>query len=326
MTTIKDDLTKRLGSLLGFDEGASDVLEHLLSIESQEDLADYLSQLLGLEDTNEQVTKFVDDVGRFQRGESLSCAALPPPEESKKTLTANKQIPTTAKRTPPPKSQRSSKLQERRGKGGGKGTATKSKQQPTKKQTKHNMKDPPSTAKAVLSSSSSITTPTPKPLQPTSSPQTNNKEEETTTAHPPQESTKPEKVTPPQPPTRGKATTSCGCFGTKHKPLTNCLFCGRIICVKEGYDFCSFCGFQVEEVKVPTGESDNAAWLHKERLLKFDRDFAQRTVILDDQADYFSNKTSTWLSAEEQEDAEEKDEERRRNIHQRKHPQLNIAF
>ena len=49
-------------------------------------------------------------------------------------------------------------------------------------------------------------------------------------------------------PTRGKAKTTCGCFGTIHKALTNCLFCGRISCTKEGYDFCPFCGFMVEEV------------------------------------------------------------------------------
>jgi hypothetical protein len=41
----------------------------------------------------------------------------------------------------------------------------------------------------------------------------------------------------------------CGCYGTRHKALTNCLYCGRISCTLEGYDFCSFCGYMVEEVK-----------------------------------------------------------------------------
>jgi hypothetical protein len=50
-------------------------------------------------------------------------------------------------------------------------------------------------------------------------------------------------------PTRGKATAVCGCFGAVHAPLTNCLLCGRISCTKEGYGFCAFCGFMVEEVK-----------------------------------------------------------------------------
>jgi hypothetical protein len=50
-------------------------------------------------------------------------------------------------------------------------------------------------------------------------------------------------------PSRGKATIVCGCFGTKHKALTNCLYCGRISCVEEGYDFCPFCGYCIEEIK-----------------------------------------------------------------------------
>jgi len=49
-------------------------------------------------------------------------------------------------------------------------------------------------------------------------------------------------------PTRGKAKRECGCFGTYHKPLTNCLHCGRISCNEEGYDFCPFCGYLVEEL------------------------------------------------------------------------------
>jgi hypothetical protein len=50
-------------------------------------------------------------------------------------------------------------------------------------------------------------------------------------------------------PLRGKAKVACGCFGTKHKSLTNCLYCGRISCLAEGYDFCPFCGLMVEEIK-----------------------------------------------------------------------------
>jgi hypothetical protein len=36
MSNSKGVLTKELGDLLGFDDGAEDVLEHLLSIESSE--------------------------------------------------------------------------------------------------------------------------------------------------------------------------------------------------------------------------------------------------------------------------------------------------
>lgn len=49
-------------------------------------------------------------------------------------------------------------------------------------------------------------------------------------------------------PVRGTAVRVCGCYGTYHQPLTNCLHCGRISCSEEGYDFCPFCGFLVEAV------------------------------------------------------------------------------
>lgn len=51
------------------------------------------------------------------------------------------------------------------------------------------------------------------------------------------------------PPPKGQAKFDCGCFGTLHKALTNCLYCGRISCEREGYGFCPFCGYLVEEVK-----------------------------------------------------------------------------
>lgn len=55
------------------------------------------------------------------------------------------------------------------------------------------------------------------------------------------------------PPPKGKAKYDCGCFGTLHRALTNCLYCGRITCEKEGYGFCPFCGYLVEEVVPPSG-------------------------------------------------------------------------
>ena len=57
------------------------------------------------------------------------------------------------------------------------------------------------------------------------------------------------------PPPKGKAKFDCGCFGTLHKALGNCLYCGRITCEREGYGFCPFCGYLVEEVKPSGGDS-----------------------------------------------------------------------
>ncbi len=103
---------------------------------------------------------------------------------------------------------------------------------------------------------------------------------------------------------------------------------GRIICEKEGYGHCPSCGNLVEKPKVSVGagkEMDKAT-LHKERLLKFDRDSASRTVVYDDQADYFQNSTSTWLTNEEQKDAGIQEEKRRRDLHTIKKHVLNIQF
>lgn len=59
------------------------------------------------------------------------------------------------------------------------------------------------------------------------------------------------------PPITGKAPYECGCFGMKHKALANCLYCGRISCEKEGYNFCPFCGHFVELVQPPTTDDDD---------------------------------------------------------------------
>ena len=49
---------------------------------------------------------------------------------------------------------------------------------------------------------------------------------------------------------------------------------------------------------------NDKSWEHKERLLRFDRDFARRTEIFDDQEDF--EVTSFWMTEEEQQQAEEK--------------------
>ena len=154
------------------------------------------------------------------------------------------------------------------------------------------------------------------------------------------------------PPPKGKAKYDCGCFGTLHRALTNCLYCGRITCEKEGYGFCPFCGYLVEEVVPPSGgdqyvtmvaciifratrgrrthfhlltprsvsihrSSTDEAWKHKERLLRYDREFAQRTIILDDQSDYYNRQTSMWSTDEEQAEAARLEQERHDDIHKR---------
>ena len=92
--------------------------------------------------------------------------------------------------------------------------------------------------------------------------------------------------------------------------------------------FLHFLGYKscTKKIQCILHSAQTKAWQHKERLLRYDRESAERTVIYDDQADYYSNQTSSWLTEEEQIDAEAKDEQQRTDLHQRKKQVLNIAF
>lgn len=127
---------------------------------------------------------------------------------------------------------------------------------------------------------------------------------------------------------KGKCKIICGCYGTIHNYITNCTHCGRIICEKEGYDYCPFCLNLTEDVLTTSISSIKSAEIfqHKERLIKLDRESAKRTIVYDDQADYFENKYSSWLTESEKNIAEENDRRRRRDLHTIKKHVLRIAF
>ena len=65
--------------------------------------------------------------------------------------------------------------------------------------------------------------------------------------------------------------------------------------------------------------------VHKRRLLRFDRENVSRTRVLDDQADYFSNSSSAWLTEDERRDAREIDEEDRKDKFERKAGVLDLG-
>jgi hypothetical protein len=54
---------------------------------------------------------------------------------------------------------------------------------------------------------------------------------------------------------------------------------------------------------VGCSDGSGKAFLQKDRLLQFDRDFARRTEVFDDQEDY--QAPSTWMTEEEKKEAEE---------------------
>lgn len=117
---------------------------------------------------------------------------------------------------------------------------------------------------------------------------------------------------------RVRSERFCGCLGTRHAPLTNCMNCGKVACEAEGYGPCTYCGTLVQPRKDKGAKTRGAgaaggagsaggskltdaekAMQLQRNLLEFDRTAAQRTVIYDDQEDYYS--TSEWLSPEERE-------------------------
>jgi hypothetical protein len=69
--------------------------------------------------------------------------------------------------------------------------------------------------------------------------------------------------------------------------------------------------------------TNDPSWMQKERLLRFDREFARRTQIFDDQADF--QGTSTWKTDEERAQAEENEKKRLESLKRPKQV-LNLAL
>jgi hypothetical protein len=271
---------------------------------------DYLSQLLGR--TDEKLQSFVQDVGRFHQGEPL--IAIEDVEDDVKLP------PTLPERTYNDGKTKAS-FDERNEATGNNSLKQSNKMPPIPKvpAPKAASMPPTSSDSTAVKSSTSKTAPTRKKAPPVTAPP------------------------PKSHPSKGTASVVCGCFGSLHKPLTNCLYCGRISCEREGYDYCAFCGLLVEQVsgekgswyvsfevgyiganKISSHSYSSKAWEHKERLLRFDRDFARRTVVLDDQADFFTSNR-TWLTDEEKAKVEAKEAQQQENLKRGKQ-KLDIAF
>ena len=207
-------------------------LVHLVCFIFQ-DLLEYMSQLLG---EDPLVLEFVTNVGRYQQGESLvwcntdtPSASVPVPQTSKST-TSTLKVPSTAASKSPKSDLSIGQAQSKRANtlnvsvGGGARARNKSPEA-------HNT--------GIKVNSNSGIGKSNKPVPPMASKQRKQQQKQPTTA---------DAVKTYRKPRRGKAEVVCGCFGSTHTALTNCLFCGRISCAREGYDYCPFCGFMVEQV------------------------------------------------------------------------------
>ena len=273
-----------------------------------------MSQLLGQD--GENVKLFVEDVGKFQGGESLSAVA------SRAQGTMNN----TADESVPGRQRQENYMD------GAKGN-----DKPQERQTHLNSRKP--APKPAVTATKRQTPPPPKPSVSATKkpvpPVAANQTPPVSIQHNLDKKIQPETLK--SPPHMGVASRVCGCYGTRHKPLTNCLYCGRISCTHEGYDFCGFCGFLVSPPQSSSsaggGSTTNntgkmsESWLLKERLLRFDREFARRTEVVDDQEDYYANTTSTWLTEEEKHDAIDKVDDRQQKLNPSGKKQvLNLQF
>ena len=339
-------LKEQLATLLSFDlEDVGDVFEPLLEFDSEEDLLEYMSALLG--GYTEEIQIFVKNIIRFQKGlplltpdqdnTSKDCANKHKEEEKKtesnitKPSAPQKSLPSeipqkSRKQQEAVKIEREKKEKKREQDGRRKRNEDQRQQlleqhQKQQEEALLEFKKKQEKERINLELAKSIAE-----MTVTDEVQQEPRKIKKTAVTKPSSSVKPQPVKKARP-LKGKAKVVCGCFGTVHKALTNCLNCGRISCAKEGHDYCPHCSNLIENVAVSSipGEVDEAM-LHKERLLKFDRESAKRTAVFDDQADYFQNSTSTWLTDNEQQEARSKDERRRRDLHTIKKHVLNIDF
>ncbi|XP_022329612.2 activating signal cointegrator 1-like [Crassostrea virginica] len=140
---------------------------------------------------------------------------------------------------------------------------------------------------------------------------------------------------------------TCECQATKHKLISNCVRCGRIVCEQEGSGPCLFCGNLVctkEEQEVLSRGSKKSEQLrqrlmkdrgqeeydkavqHKNKLLEFDKTSVRRTQVIDDESDYFSTD-NRWLSKSERAKLKKREEELRAQRHaSRKDRKITLDF
>ncbi|KAG7221754.1 hypothetical protein INR49_029137, partial [Caranx melampygus] len=153
---------------------------------------------------------------------------------------------------------------------------------------------------------------------------------------------------------------ACECLAQKHKLINNCITCGRIVCEQEGSGPCLFCGKLVctkEEQEILQRDSNKSQKLrkklmgdcedrdylphheakmktglekavqHKDKLLEYDRNSVRRTQVLDDESDYFATDSNQWLSPGEREKLKKKEEELRELRHaSRKDRKITLDF
>ncbi|KFQ32555.1 Activating signal cointegrator 1 [Mesitornis unicolor] len=132
----------------------------------------------------------------------------------------------------------------------------------------------------------------------------------------------------------------CGRIVCEQEGSGPCLFCGALVCTKEEQDILQrdsnksqkllkklMAGAEssgnldaISKDLLPRQEARLKAGLemavkHKDKLLEFDRTSVRRTQVIDDESDYFATDSNQWLSKQEREALQKREQE----LHELRH-------
>ncbi|XP_009874384.1 PREDICTED: activating signal cointegrator 1, partial [Apaloderma vittatum] len=132
----------------------------------------------------------------------------------------------------------------------------------------------------------------------------------------------------------------CGRIVCEQEGSGPCLFCGSLVCTKEEQDILQrdsnksqkllkklMAGAEssgnldaISKELLPRQEARLKAGLemamkHKDKLLEFDRTSVRRTQVIDDESDYFATDSNQWLSKQEREALQKREQELRELRH-----------
>ncbi|NWS58770.1 TRIP4 protein, partial [Chunga burmeisteri] len=132
----------------------------------------------------------------------------------------------------------------------------------------------------------------------------------------------------------------CGRIVCEQEGSGPCLFCGTLVCTKEEQDILQrdsnksqkllkklMAGAEssgnldaISKDLLPRQEARLKAGLemavkHKDKLLEFDRTSVRRTQVIDDESDYFATDSNQWLSKQEREALQKREQELRELRH-----------
>lgn len=141
---------------------------------------------------------------------------------------------------------------------------------------------------------------------------------------------------------------TCGRIVCEQEGSGPCLFCGTLVCTKEEQEILQRDSNKSQKLRkklmgdrvatsegmdiLPNQEAKIRAGLdkaiqHKEKLLEFDRNSVRRTQVLDDESDYFATDSNQWLSPNERASLRKREEELRELRHaSRKDRKITLDF